>query len=136
MALNPAELPVSVTLPRGWWVSVIEAVRGAGEEYELLARDLQEFVIAATPQATFEPRNQGGPVRKGVYSEQEAREEFIPYGENGPEPMVPRVVQAQPHAVRQNDLVEALRAVADRFPGHTEINHVLIMLARELVRPQ
>lgn len=118
MALNPAELPVSVTLPRGWWASVIEAVQGAGEEYELLARDLQEFVIAATPQSAAKAESMDAP----------------PYGENGPEPMVPQVVQAkaQPHAVRQSDLVEALRAVAERFPGHTELNHALRLLAQKL----
>lgn len=79
---------------------------------------------------------QGGPVTTGEPFAKEAGEVFIPYGENGPEPMVPRVVQAQPHAVRQNDLVAALRKVAQAFPPHTETRHVLSLLARELVDPK
>lgn len=55
---------------------------------------------------------QGGPVATGALFAKEAGEEFIPYGENGPEPVVPkliRVLKGEPHAVRQNDLVEAIK---------------------------
>lgn len=44
--------------------------------------------------------------------------------------------QGEPHAVRQNDLVAALKRVAEAFPPHTETHHVLTLLARELVDPK
>lgn len=96
--------------------------------------------IAVVPVA---PLAQGGPVTTGEPFAKEAGEVFVPYGENGPEPMVPAQIQEmrrtrlpQPHAVRQNDLVAALRKVAQAFPPHTETHHVLSLLARELVDPK
>lgn len=86
------------------------------------------------------PLAQGGPISKGRAFAKEAGEAFIPYGENGPaKGKTVRLnveLTPQPHAVRQNDLVAALRKVAQAFPPHTETHHVLSLLARELVDPK
>lgn len=80
------------------------------------------------------PLKQGGPVRTG----EPVR--VISHGERGPEVTVygegTRVTpKGEPHAVRQNDLVAALKRVAESFPLHTETNRVLTLLARELLSP-
>lgn len=80
------------------------------------------------------PLKQGGPVRTGepvrVMSHGERGPEVTVYGEGT------RVTpKGEPHAVRQNDLVAALKRVAESFPLHTETNRVLALLARALLNP-
>lgn len=132
---------LEIVAGRNYVLSIDRKITAAeGEHCLQILRDRfpsSQFVLV--PPHTFVREDllvQGGPVTKASVWSRDAGEEFVPYGENGPEPMVPRVVQAQPHVVTRGELRAALSRTAVKFPPHTETNRVLSLLLREMADPQ